>query len=140
MIILDTNVVSALMRRNEEPAVIRWLDKQTSTTLYITAITVHELRFGVESLKDGRRRAQLDSEVEAMLALLTDRVLPLDMVAARNSGRIQGERKRIGRPVDLFDCLIAGIAINHNARIATRNTRHFSDLPVEVINPWAAPL
>jgi predicted nucleic acid-binding protein len=140
MIILDTNVVSAFMRRNEEPAVIRWLDKQTLTSLYITTVTVHELRFGVESLKDGRRRAQLDSEVEAMLALLADRVLPLDMVAARSSGRIQGERKRIGRPVDLSDCLIAGIAISHKARVATRNTRHFSDLPVEVIDPWTARL
>jgi predicted nucleic acid-binding protein len=138
MIILDTNVISAVMKRDEEAAVISWLDRQEPTRLHITAVTVHELRYGVESLKHGRRRAQLNSEVEAMLATLANRVLPLDVMAARNSGRIQGERKRVGRPVDLSDCLIAGIAISHNASIATRNTRHFSDLPVEVINPWIA--
>ena len=138
MIVLDTNVISALMRRDEEAAVVRWLDQQDPASIHITAVTVHELRFGVERLRHGRRKTQLNGEVEAVLALLAARILPLDAMAARSSGQLQAARKNAGQSEDLSDCLIAGIAISHNASIATRNTRHFSDIPVEVINPWVS--
>lgn len=138
MIILDTNVLSALMRRQPEAAVIRWLDRQPADAVWLTAITVFEIRFGLALLPSGRKRQTLESVFARMLAEdLSHRVFDLDVPAAEAAAALAGSRQRNGRPVDLRDTLIAGIAQIRRATIATRNTRHFADLDVPVVDPWA---
>ena len=136
MIVLDTNVISVMMEQREEPAVVRWLDRQRLDDLCTTAVNVHELWYGIEKMTRGRRRTNLSKGLDDTLSLLANRILPLDVASAAVSGRLQAERESIGRPMELGDCLIAGIAVHFGARIATRNVRHFSSLSVTIINPW----
>ena len=136
MIVLDTNVISAMMEREDHPTAVGWLDRQDIGDLFTTAVNVHELRFGIDKMARGRRRTALANALDDVLELLADRILPLDAASAVVSGQLQAEREIKGRPIDLADCLIAGIAISRRARIATRNVRHFQDLEQEIINPW----
>jgi predicted nucleic acid-binding protein len=137
MIVLDTNVISAMMEKREEGAVTRWLDQQELNSLCTTAVNVHELRYGIEKMAHGRRRAKLTKDLDVVLSVLANRILPLDSAAAATSGQIQAQREVAGRPIDLADCLIVGISVSRGAALATRNVRHFVDLPVKVIDPWA---
>ena len=140
MIVLDTNVISAMVQANEIPVVTRWLDGEDAARIHTTAVTIHELRFGVERLPRGRRRTSLDADLDRVLSVLADRVLPLDRATAQVSSRLQAERENAGQPMDLADCLIAGIVAHHKAILATRNTHHFRGLPFTIVNPWhAAP-
>ena len=138
MIVLDTNVISVMMEQRDEPAVVRWLDRQQLDDLCTTAVNVHELWYGIEKMARGRRRTNLSKGLNDTLSILANRILPLDAASTVVSGRLQAERESIGRSMELGDCLIAGIAMHFGARIATRNVRHFSGLPVAVIDPWAA--
>lgn len=139
MIILDTNVLSALMRTAPELAVVSWLDHQPSDSVWLTSVTVFETRFGLALLPKGRRRTALERAFERVLADdLSNRVLDFDAVAAAEAARVAAERQRGGRVVDLRDTLIAGIAQARRATIATRNTTHFEGLDVPVVNPWSA--
>jgi predicted nucleic acid-binding protein len=139
VIILDTNVLSALMRTLPEPAVVSWLDHQPSESVWLTSVTVFETRFGLALLPKGRRRTALERAFERVLADdLSNRVLDFDAVAADEAARVAAERQRGGRVVDLRDTLIAGIAQARRATIATRNTAHFEGLDVPVVNPWSA--
>jgi hypothetical protein len=98
-----------------------------------------EIQFGIERLPIGRRRSALTIALEQVLVLdIEGRVLPFDADAAAETAVLMAERQRTGRTGDLRDSMIAGIAIAHRATLATRNTRHFSDLPVPVVDPWAA--
>ena len=137
MIILDTNVISALMRAPPDAAVIEWLDRQPAESIWTTAVTVFEIRFGIELLANGRRRETLEALFEQSLAEdFQGRVLPFDGAAAREAAIIAAQRQRDGRPVDLRDTQIAGIAVARRAAVATRNLRHFEGLDVDVIDPW----
>ena len=137
MIILDTNVISALMRAPPDAAVIGWLDRQPAESIWTTAVTVFEIRFGIELLANGRRRETLEALFEQSLAEdFQGRVLPFDGTAAREAAIIAAQRQRDGRPVDLRDTQIAGIAVARRAAVATRNLRHFEGLDVDVIDPW----
>ena len=139
MIVLDTNVVSALMRREADPAVLRWLDSQPSESMWISSITVFEIRFGLEILVSGRRRRTLEEAFDAMLVEdFEGRILSFDEASAQEAGRIAAERRRIGRTIEIRDVQIAGVAIARKAALATRNTRHFEDLGIALINPWTA--
>lgn len=139
MIILDTNVLSALMRTKPEAVVIAWLDRQPADSVWITSITIFEARFGLALLPKGRRRSSLEQAFDRMLTEdLSSRVLSLDEVAATTAAQLAAERQWTGRIVDLRDTLIAGIAQARRATIATRNTRHFDGLDVPVVNPWHA--
>jgi predicted nucleic acid-binding protein len=139
VIILDTNVLSALMRTAPELAVVSWLDHQPSDSVWLTSVTVFETRFGLALLPKGRRRTALERAFERVLADdLSNRVLDFDAVAAAEAARVAAERQRGGRVVDLRDTLIAGIAQARRATIATRNTTHFEGLDVPVVNPWSA--
>jgi predicted nucleic acid-binding protein len=139
VIVLDTNVLSALMRTTPDAVVVEWLDRQPADSVWITSITVFEARFGLALLPKGRRRSSLEQTFDRMLTEdLSSRVLPLDEMAAVTAARIAAERQRAGRVVDLRDTLIAGIAQARRATIATRNTRHFDGLDVPVVNPWHA--
>jgi predicted nucleic acid-binding protein len=139
MIILDTNVLSALMRTAPEPAVVRWLDRQPSDSVWLTSVTVFETRFGLALLPKGRRRTALERAFERVLSDdLSNRVLDFDSGAAAEAARLAAERQRAGRGVDLRDTLIAGIAQARRATVATRNTPHFEGLDVPIVNPWSA--
>lgn len=140
MIILDTNVLSALMRTQPETVVVNWLDQQAVDSIWITTITVFETRLGLALLPAGRRRLGLETSFAHLLgAELKDRVLPLDCAAATHAAKLAAERQRAGRPVDIRDTLIAGIALARRATLATRNLRHLEDLAVLVVSPWETP-
>ena len=129
MIVLDTNVLSALMRTNPEVVVVEWLDRQPADSVWLTSITVLEARFGLALLPKGRRRSGLERAFDRVLAEdLSNRVLALDSMAAVTAAQLAADRQRAGRVADLRDTLIAGIAQSRRATIATRNTRHFEGL------------
>ncbi len=137
MIILDTNVLSALMRKTPEPPVVAWLDRQPAESVWITSITLFEARLGLALLPAGRRRQALETAfVRLMEEDLQNRVLDFDSAAASEAASLAAERQKAGRPVDVRDTQIAGIALARRATLATRNLRHFRDLKVAVVDPW----
>lgn len=139
MIILDTNVLSALMRTTPDAPVVAWLDRQPAESVWITSITVFEVRFGLALLAQGRRRRALETAFARLVDDdLENRVLDFDVAAATSAPSLAAGRQRAGRPADLRDTQIAGIALARHATIATRNVRHFADLKVPVVDPWTA--
>jgi len=138
MIILDTNVLSALMRQKPDKNVILWLDKQPRTSVWTTAVTILEVRFGLQVMPLGKRRSLLIRAFDAFLDKIGYRVAPFDAAAAQEAGDLMASRQKKGRPGDLRDTMIAGIVLVHHATLATRNITHFEDLSVPVINPWLA--
>jgi toxin FitB len=140
MIVLDTNVVSELMRGRPDGRAVAWLDAQPVLELHLTAVTVAELRYGVGRLPHGARRSRLDVAISAMLDEdLGGRVLPFDRAAAERYGEIVVDRERAGRPISQADAQIAAICRDQAATLATRNTRDFLDTGVAVVDPWTAP-
>lgn len=137
MIILDTNVLSELMRRVPDPAVLAWLDRQPPMSIWITTITLFECQFGLALMPIGRRRQALETSFAALLAEdLDKRVLAFDTEAAAQAATLAAQRQLAGRPVDIRDTQIAGIAQSRRATLATRNLNHFEGLSVPVVNPW----
>jgi toxin FitB len=137
VIVLDTNVLSALMRKTPDPAVVAWLDRQPSDSVWLTSVTVFEATLGIALLPKGRRQSDLKLAFDrALTEKLSNRVLVFDETAATIAAHLAADRQRAGRPVDLRDTLIAGIAQAHRATIATGNTKHFQGLDVPVVDPW----
>ncbi|MFA6021391.1 MAG: type II toxin-antitoxin system VapC family toxin [Rhodospirillales bacterium] len=138
MIILDTNVLSAVMRRDADPVVVAWLDRQPSESLWITTITVFEIRFGLELLPDSRKRKALEKAfAQALEEDFQRRILPFDFRAAEEAAMLAARRRNAGQTVEFRDTQIAGIALARQATLATRNVRHFQDVPVTIIDPSA---
>ena len=139
MIILDTNVLSALMRTTPDVVVVNWLDRQPADSVWVTSLTVFEAQFGLTLLPKGPKRVRLQHAFDRVLSEdLAHRVLDFDSVAAASAAQLAADRQRAGRVADLRDALIAGIAQARRATIATRNTRHFDGLDVPVVDPWQA--
>lgn len=137
MIILDTNVLSALMRTVPDATVVAWLDRQPADSVWLSSVTVFEARFGIALLPPGRRRSALERAFESVLTEdLASRVLDFDSSAASAAAALAAERQAAGRVIDLRDTLIAGIALARRSTIATRNRKHFEGLDVPVISPW----
>jgi toxin FitB len=137
VILLDTNVLSALMQREPDQAVVDWLDGQPSESVWTTSITVFEVRMGLELLADGRRRRHLEKEFDRLLGEdLDGRVQLFDRAAADAAGTIAAERQRAGRTVEIRDVQIAGITSARKATLATRNIRHFEGLGIHLVDPW----
>lgn len=137
MILLDTDVVSALMRLPPEELVVQWLDKQPAPSVWITSITLMEIRFGLQTMPRGQRQENMTKAFELLLESRFDgRVAPFDDVAAQQAANLMAVRKAKGRLGDAKDAMIAGIALATHATLATRNTSHFADLSVLVVNPW----
>jgi predicted nucleic acid-binding protein len=132
VIILDTNVLSALMRTVPESPVVAWLDRQPAESIWITSITLFEARLGLALLPTGRRRQTLEA---AFARLLKE---DFDSAAAAEAASLAAERQKAGRPVDMRDTQIAGITLVRRATLATRNVRHFADLKISIVDPWAA--
>lgn len=139
MILLDTNVISPFMAPSSDTTIVGWLNTQDRESLWITSITVFEVRTGIDLLPLSRRRQRLeDAFARALDVAFAGRIAFFDDAAAQASGRLAAARRTIGRPVEIRDLQIAGIAIARNAMLATRNTHHFEDLGVDLIDPWAA--
>jgi toxin FitB len=138
MIVLDTNVLSAMMLQNPEARVIAWLDRQPRTSIWTTSVTVLEIRFGLQTMAAGKRKSSLLELFESLLETIGHRVAAFDEAAAVETAGLMARRKRHGHPVDLRDSMIAGIVLAHHATLATRNLGHFEDLPLPLINPWIA--
>jgi predicted nucleic acid-binding protein len=137
VIVLDTNVISALMHEAPDVTVTTWLDPIARDAIWITTISIFEIRYGIEQLAVGRRRKRLDEAFDVILeAGFPNRVLSLDARAATAAASIAAGRKRAGRPAEFRDTLIAGIVVSRRAELATRNVRHYDDLDIKVINPW----
>ena len=138
MIILDTNVLSALMHQQPDPQVVAWLDDQPAESIWLSSITLFEARYGLALLPAGRRKDLLAKRFEEMVQDdLQNRVMFFDTHAAAHAAQLAADRKTRGSPVDMRDTFIAGIALACRATLATRNMRIFDDLSVPVANPWA---
>lgn len=139
MILLDTNVISELMRAEPSLAVLDWFGAHEAADLFISAVTEAELRTGVAILPEGQRRNGLQSALDGMIEEdFPDRVLPFDSNAARAYADIAARRRAAGRPISEADCQIAAIAVAAGAPVATRNVKDFDDCGVDLINPWTA--
>lgn len=137
MILLDTNVISELMRPEPSPAVLDWFGAQDAANLFISAVTEAELRTGLATLPEGPRRDRLQSALDGMVEEdFPGRVLPFDGAAARAYAEIAARRRAAGRPIAEADCQIAAIAMAAGAPVATRNVKDFDGCGIELINPW----
>ncbi|MEO1194407.1 MAG: type II toxin-antitoxin system VapC family toxin [Pseudomonadota bacterium] len=137
MIILDTNVVSEVMRDSPDPRVMLWFGQQSTGSLFITATTEAELKKGVAFLPEGRRRLSLTRAVQDMIVRdFRNRILPFDSSATDAYARISANRRLSGRPISEADCMIASIAQYRGALLATRNTADFVGCGVDLIDPW----
>ena len=136
-VLLDTNVVSELLRPSPDPAVRRWGVSHPAPELYFSAIGEAELRYGVALLPAGRRKEALSHAVEAILREdFENRVLPFDSGAAREYANIAASRRAAGRPIGPADCQIGAIARFRGMTVATRNTRDFVGMDLKLVDPW----
>ena len=137
MIILDSNVVSEIMRTRPDERVMRWLDRQPRASIWITSVTIFEIRFVLETMPEGKRRAALLAGFESWLGeVVQERIASYDESAAGRAAELAADRKRKGRPGELRDTMIAGIVLASHATLATRNGKHFEDIAGSVVNPW----
>jgi len=137
MIVVDTNIISELMKHSPSPAVAAWIDQQNITQLFITTVTIAEIAYGLHALPEGNRRQLLECAFnQAVLEAFSHRILPFDEEAAHCYGKIMGQRKKLGRPLGALDGQIASIAYMQRSTIATRNTRDFSDCGLQLVNPF----
>jgi predicted nucleic acid-binding protein len=138
VIVLDTNVVSELMKQSPEPSVERWVLSRTTDELFTTSITLAEVFYGVERLPAGRRKDKVRVTATSVFAAFEEHVLPFDARAAMLYSIIVDGRDRIGRPIDGFDAQIAAICRTNDAVLATRNVKDFHETGIDVIDPWRA--
>jgi predicted nucleic acid-binding protein len=137
LIVLDTNVVSELMRAEPAPAVMDWVNAQPSDQLWLCSVVVAELLYGVGRLPEGAHKRQLASAVEAMVFEdFAGRTLPFDLEAAAAYAQLVTQRKRAGEPIAMADAQVGAICAVHGATLATRNARDFAKLGLKLINPW----
>ena len=138
MIILDTNVLSALMRKTPDSKVVTWLDAQSRTSVWTSSVTVLEIRFSLQIMATGRKRSLLSQAFEGLLESIGHQIAAFDDGAAVQAADLMASRQRKGRPVELRDTMIAGIVLARHASLVTRNVSHFEDLAVPVLNPWTS--
>lgn len=136
MILIDTNVVSEVMKPLSDPVVRRWFDSQNRLALFLSSITVAELRFGISVLPKGRRRDELSGAFDDVLALLGGRVLAFDGAAGERYARLAAAARAAGPPIPVLDGYIAAVAASHGMAVATRDCGPFQAAGVATINPW----
>jgi toxin FitB len=136
MIILDTNVVSELMRSEPAPSLASWIRDRDRRELRTTAITLAEVRYGIARLPDGRRKQVLLAAADEVFSAFADQVMPIDAAAAEHYAVIVSSRERAGRPIAGFDALIAAVCRSQGAALATRNASDFDGTGIEIVDPW----
>ena len=138
-VLVDTNVVSELIRQSPDPAVAGWTAAHDLEELFFSAVGEAELRYGAAIMAAGRRRESLVAEIERFLSEAFDnRILPFDSAAACAYADIAARRRSAGRPTQPADCQIAAIARSRGMTVATRNVRDFGDMGIDVVDPWTA--
>lgn len=140
MILLDTNTLSELMRPAPDNGVVQWLDAQVAANIWISAVTVSEIRLGIAMMPDGKRKERLGELAEAMFQEdFSNNCLPFDCSAAKTYASIVSARIRQGRPISVEDAQIAAICRTGGLKLATRNTRDFEGIDkIMLVNPWEA--
>lgn len=137
MIIVDTNVVSELLRASPNSAVEAWLATQAAGKVFLTTVSEAELRYGAAIMPAGKRRTLMMAAIDGLLREdFRARILPFDSAAASEYARIGAERKAAGRPISQFDCQIAATARAHGAMLATRNVTDFEGCGIRIVDPW----
>lgn len=137
MILIDTNLISEMMKPTPDTNVIRWIDQQEAIQLYISTITIAEISYGINGLAEGHRRNFLEDSFNKVLQEgFEHRILSFDQIAAHYYGKLMSRRKKLGKPLGVLDGQIAAIASANNLALATRNTRDFSDCDLNLINPF----
>lgn len=136
MIIVDTNVVSELMRPTPAQPVVEWLRSRTGRELYTTSITLAEIRYGIERLPRGRRKRLLSDTAEQVFVAFAEHVLPFDAAAATQYATVASAREQTGSPIEGFDAQIAAICRVRQAALATRNLKDFQGTEIDIIDPW----
>ena len=137
MIVLDTNVLSELMRQQPSDPVLAWADQLNSQEVAITAMNEAEILHGIARLRDAQRRQQLQQGWETLLAnVLQQPVLPFNSAAAQWFTALVSHREGLGRPISTADAVIAATALAHDGQLATRNTADFDAIGLQLINPW----
>ncbi len=138
MVVIDTNIVSELMRAEPSAEVLAWMDTRPRRELFVTAVTEAEVRTGIAFLPEGRRRRGLAEACDRVFGnLFAGRVLPFDSAAAHVYAKIVVSRRAVGRPVSQADCQIAAIARARGMAVATHNIRDFEDMGIGIFDPWA---
>ena len=138
MIILDTNVLSALMNDPTEPAVVGWLDRQPRSSIWTTSVTVFEIQNGLGTMAVGKKQATLSLVFDRIIDGIGHRIAVFDEESALLAASLAALRQKKGRVVELRDTMIAGIVLARHASLATRNVTHFADISATIINPWVA--
>ena len=136
MIVLDINVVSELMRASPAGDVVAWVSRQPAAAVTTTSVARAEVQYGIARLLAGSRRESLLAAADSVFTLFDDLVLPFDAAAARHYADIVVQREHAGAPISGFDAQIAAICRAHGAALATRNTRDFVGLGLDLCNPW----
>lgn len=136
-VLLDTNVVSELMRKSPSPNVENWIKGLPAESSYLSTISEAELRYGAAILVSGKRKRRLMSDIDRMLGeAFPGRILPFDRDAAIAYASIASSRRKVGRPFSTADCQIAAIAHARRLTVATRNVRDFEEMEIELVDPW----
>lgn len=138
MIILDTNVVSELMRSEPAPQVANWIRDRDRRELCTTVITLAEIRYGIARLPDGRRKQVLLTAADDIFSAFEDQILQVDTAVAEHYAVVASTRERAGKPIASMDALIAAVCRSRNAALATRNVADFDGTGIEIIDPWLA--
>jgi predicted nucleic acid-binding protein len=137
--LLDTNCISELVRSKPEPRVLEWMEAADESLLYLSVLTLGEIRKGIAGLPQSKRRTHLETWLGLELqARFTGRILPIDAAVSDRWGLLTAEAKRAGRSLPAIDGLLAATAIHHNLTIVSRNVSDFADTPVPILNPWEA--
>lgn len=139
MILLDTNVVSETLSIAPNQLVVDWVDAWNADEVFISAMTIAELLFGLAIMADGERKSLLTQLIEERFWYFDDRVLPFDQSAAQNYALLSAERRKVGRPISPQDAIIAAVALTHNLNLVTRNVKDFEGIAgLKILNPWEA--
>jgi toxin FitB len=137
--LLDTNCISELVRPKPEPRVLEWMEAADETMLYLSVLTMGEIRKGLAGLAQGKRRTLLETWLEVELqARFSGRIVPIDAAIANRWGQLAADAKRVGKPLSIIDGLLAATALHHNLTVVSRNTGDFANTHVQVLNPWEA--
>jgi toxin FitB len=139
MILLDTNVLSTLISETRDVAVVQWLDRRPRVSVWTTSVNVFEVKYGLNIMPDGKRRRVLEEKFQTLVAdFLENRIATFDVNAALHAAAFSSNRRSLGRPVEIRDTMIAGLAISLGAELCTRNIRDFEHSGLELVNPWDA--
>ena len=139
MILLDTNVLSVLISEKRDVPVVQWLDRHPRVSIWTTSVNLFEVKFGLNILPDGKRRRMLEETFQTFISdFLQNRIATFDVNAAVQAAAFSSKRRSLGRPVEIRDTMIAGLAISLSAVLCTRNIRDFEHSGLELVNPWGA--